>query len=289
MKLPKKIHFTCKNKNDIKNPVWNSCLSKFYKMYSDYEIIIHDNSDIYNIVEKHFPQYLEQIKKISVGAVLADIFRYLILYLEGGIYSDLDCEPIKHIDMLLDKDYQYFHGNEKKNNNFYIYKNNKIINNQWDFYHNICNNSEIINDKGDPIIAKCLGHKINIENISTILCYEFNEDFLYEQYKNKAITNIQVCQWFMISEPNQDIFLKMFIHCMENIDKLINIKNDKNYTHTILNTSGPIGFTKIVLNNLSNKIKILPSDFFCCGSYNNIVPFTDNSFIKHKFTGSWRV
>ena len=33
-------------------------------MYTDYEIIIYDNNDIYNIVEKNFPEYLGKIKQI---------------------------------------------------------------------------------------------------------------------------------------------------------------------------------------------------------------------------------
>ena len=49
MIIPKKIHLTCKNKNDIRNPVWIKCLQKYKSMYPDYEIIIHDNNDIYNI------------------------------------------------------------------------------------------------------------------------------------------------------------------------------------------------------------------------------------------------
>jgi hypothetical protein len=41
------------------------------------------------------------------------------------------------------------------------------------------------------------------------------------------------------------------------------------------------------MDNLTDKIKILPSDFFCCGSWNGSVPLTKNSYIKHYFTGSW--
>ena len=83
-------------------------------MYTDYEIIIYDNNDIYNIVEKNFPEYLGKIKQITIGAVLADIFRYLILYLEGGIYLDLDCDPIKHICLMKIILINNFHKNRLK-------------------------------------------------------------------------------------------------------------------------------------------------------------------------------
>jgi mannosyltransferase OCH1-like enzyme len=291
MEIPKKIHFTCKDKHAIHNPVWKACLNKYYKMYSNYEIIIHDNADIYKLIETHFPQYLEKIKQIKIGAVLADIFRYLILYLEGGVYSDLDCEPIIHIDTLLSKEFTYFHGDKERDNYYYIYKDTQIINNKWDFKHNVCNNCEIINNTCNPVIMKCLGHKIATHNMSTILGYEFHSDW----HDNKLTSdekwcykNVGICQWFIISKPKQDIFLKIFLYCMENIDTLIHLDiGSKKYHYDVINTCGPLRFTKIVLDNIENKICILPSDFFCAGPLKTAVPETKNSFVVHKFTASW--
>jgi len=294
MKLPKKLHLTCPDKNNIKNGIWRHCLKKYREKYRSYEIILYGNSEIYSIIKKHFPQYLEKIKKIKIGAILADVFRYLILYLEGGIYSDLDCEPMKNIDELFRSDYKYFHGDEKRHNEFYIYKSpKKIINNKWDFYHNVCSNCTTIKSETNPVVKKCHGHKINISTTSTILCYEFHKDWnsdannnLSSRIKNWCYKDVGICQWFIISEPKQEIFLKMFMYCMDHNDELINMKKDRNYHYNVLNSSGPLRFTKIVLANMSDKIKILPSDFFCRGS-GRAVPATKNSFIRHHFTGSW--
>ena len=300
LNIPKKIHLTCKNKHNIDNIVWKNCFKKYKLLYPDYEIIIYDNKDIYNIIEKYYPEYLKKIKQIKIGAILADIFRYLILYLEGGIYSDFDCEPIKKVDELLDPNFKYYHGDNSDQNNYWIYKTKEqIINKEWDFTHNICDNCRVINNKNNPIHMKCLGHKMG--DISTILGYEFHSDFIDiktvidndraigNKYKDAVkIYNLQICQWFMITKPKQDIFLKMFHSIMQKLDILINIdKNDKDYTHTVINITGPSGFTKIVMNNLTDKIKILPCDFFCSGSWNGSVPLTNNSYIKHHFTGSW--
>ena len=79
MKIPKKIHLTCKDKNNIDNIIWKECLENYKLIYPDYEIIIYDNEDIYKIIENNFPEYLEKIKQIKIGAIVADIFRYLIL------------------------------------------------------------------------------------------------------------------------------------------------------------------------------------------------------------------
>ena len=122
MDIPKKIHLTCKDKNNIDNPIWKECLNKYKLMYPDYEIIIYGDEDIYKIIEKYYPEFLNKIKQIKIGAVLADIFRYLILYLEGGVYSDLDCEPLKRIDELTEPIFKYYHGDENRDNNYWIYK-----------------------------------------------------------------------------------------------------------------------------------------------------------------------
>jgi len=289
MNIPKKIHLTCKDKNNIDNPKWLECLNKYKEMYPDYEIIIYDNDDIYNIIEKMYPEYLEKIKQITIGAVLADVFRYLILYLEGGIYSDMDCEPIKRIDDLLNNNFTYYHGCELRDNNFYIYKNNiNLIDKRWDSYNNKCNNSNLIlnGDKFDTY--KCMGH--NIGNPSTILGYEWHKDW-YNMIIHKDIwcyKNVGICQWFIITESNQDIFLKMFLYCMGKLDILINLdKNKPSFHYDVINNCGPLGFTKIVLDNLTDKICILPCEFFCTNW--NVVPITRNSYIKHLFTGTWLI
>ena len=250
MKIPKKIHFTCKDKNNIDNKIWIQCLDKYKSMYPDYEICIHDNNDIYKLISDNYPEFLEKIKKIKTGAILADLFRYLILYLEGGIYSDLDCEPIKKIDELLNHDFVYTHQ----------------------------------------------GNKYKIGDISTLLCYEFHQDYikninnnrrLHRDHISTMIYNFQVCQWFMVSEPKQDIFLNMFLSIMYKLDLILNIKKGHNYVKKIIHFTGPSGFTSVLMNNSRDKIKILPSDFFCTGSCNGKVPLTQNSYIKHLFSGSW--
>lgn len=271
----KKVHLTCKDKTNINNEQWEKCIDAYKKIYSDYEIIIYDNNDIYCIVEKHFPHFLEDIKKIQIGAVLADIFRYLILYLEGGIYSDMDCEPIQKIDKLLNVNSVHFHGDEDRDNNFYVYPRNKVIANyQWDFTKNICNNCKYLTTKNSVGTFKCLGHNYVNENTDVIVCYEF--------------ADLQICQWFIISKPNQKVFLNCFKQCMDNIPTLQNLdKNSSEFNNLVMENCGPGLFTKMILNDNSSNICILPDEFFCCGS-GSFVPKTKNSYVSHYFTGSWR-
>jgi len=295
--MPKLIHFTCKDKTNLNNKIWEECLDKYKEMYPDYKIIIYDNNDIYNIIEKIDKDNLDSIKSIKIGAVLADIFRYYILYLRGGYYSDLDCEPIKKIEKLSEIQY---HGNEE--NNLFIYpKKKKLVNRQWDFYENPCNNCVFQNNNKHKIDTyKCNGHKYINNETNIILCYELEKTWHKELLSNKqkksgwVDNNIGICQWFMGSKPREKLFLCCYKECIKKINYLekLDKNNDDNYHFNVINSSGPLFFTKMInkfktkYENFQNKICILPSDYFCCGSFCK-VPHSKNTFIKHHFTGSW--
>jgi mannosyltransferase OCH1-like enzyme len=293
-KIPKIIHVTCKDKNNITNPIWIECLNKIKEMYHDYKIIIYDNNDIYNMIEIFDKKKLDFIKKIVIGATLADVFRYLILYLRGGYYFDLDCMPIKHINKL---NGIHFHGDN--NNKLYLYaKNNKIVSPAWDFYENPCKNYHVVNINDKVVTYKCLGHKYINENTNIITGYEFdrtwNQNIINNNLEKKkwVDNNIGICQWFIASKPNQSLFLHCYKKSVENLNNLELNKNNPNYHFQVINASGPLFFTKMINkfikenHSFKNSIAIFPTDFFCCGSGGS-VPYTKNTFIKHLFTGTW--
>ena len=284
--FPKKIHITCKNKQTMdNNDIWKTCISKWRETHSNYEIIVYDDNDIYEIINTHFPEDLHIIKTIEIGAMLADVFRYLILYLEGGIYADADCEPLKHIDELYNK--INFCGD--CNNHFFIYPSNtSLITSEWDFYKPICNNcSHIETFKNGIKKYVCNGHRIT-NNTTIILGNEYFEE---PQFYNSYVNNTRLAQLFMISQPRQSIFLECYKESVSNIEKyyyeISKISDDAEYLKRVLLTTGPIFFTKIINTILPSKhICIMPADRFCSGSA-GIVPMTKNSFISHKFTSSW--
>ena len=296
--IPKLIHFTCKDKTNINNDIWKQCLDKYYILYPDYKIIIYDDNDIYKIVKFFDKKNLCEILKIKVGAVLADIFRYLILYLRGGYYSDMDCLPFKRIEELVKTQ---FHGDNA--NNIYIYPMNTALpNKQWDFHSNPCNNCKTINiekNKLNQISKKtcnCLGHKYITDKTNIIVGYEFEKTWHNELISgnNKDMwsdNNIGICQWFIGSKPQEKLFIKCYKKSLKNAVKL-NVNDKKNYHYNVINSTGPLFFTKMINNflsiypNFKDTICCLPCDYFCCGS-GGTVPSTKNKFIQHKFTGSW--
>ena len=210
--IPKKLHLICQNKSNDR-----FYINRFAQLYADYDIILYNDADIYAIIGEYFPHHLHNVK---IKPMLKYIFRYLILYLEGGIYADIDCEPLKNIDDLFK--HHYYHGDYRSGDNL----------------GNVCKNC-MLTEKGDIKTYKCLGHLYATQEVETIVSYEI--------YPN------QICKWFIITSPYQQIFLDCYRQCVINM----------NYNE----------FTKIIFTNLSDKICILPPTFF--GGFKTV-----NSYIK---------
>jgi mannosyltransferase OCH1-like enzyme len=296
--MPKLIHFTLKDKNNVNNSVWRECLQEYNNLYPDYKIILYDDNDIFNIVEYFDRKNLNIVKTIKKGAVLADVFRYLILYLRGGYYSDMDCFPHKRIDELSKTQY---HG-DNKNNIYLCNKNYAILKPECEFYTNPCNNFIKLlttTKSSDRVqgIHKCLGHKYINETTNIIVGYEFEETWHYQLINSDekhlwTNNNIGICQWFIGAKPNEKLFLKCYKNSIKNVINT-DLNDKKNLHFNVINSTGPLFFTKMINEYLTNdkefkdKICILPCDYFCCGSWHNKVPSTKNKFIQHKFTGTW--
>jgi len=290
--FPKKIHLTCKNKKSFEEmPCFKECLEKYKEMYSDYTITVYYDDDIYELIRTLYPHDYDFMRTVS-GVVLADTFRYLILYVEGGIYSDLDCNPVKRVDFLNND--SYFHGDCKRSNHFYIYPNEKhLLNARWDFYENPCDNCTLVKS-GDVTTYKCLGHMYINKNTNVVLC---KENFKHTNEHSPLHNDSRLCQWFMMATSNQEIFLDCYKQCVSNLKKTYEqivatrAKDRQKHFGLVLEATGPILITNVVNKSLPNdQICILPPDFFCCGSGSSklkFVPFTKNCYVRHKFCCSW--
>jgi mannosyltransferase OCH1-like enzyme len=297
--FPKKIHLTCKNKEFLENnSTYKLCLSEYHKIYPNYSIHVYDDDDIYELIKENFPDDYDFITTIK-GVMLADTFRYLILYLEGGIYSDFDCIPVKNIELLFN--HSYFHGDSRRNNNFFIYPKDKpLLNTLWDYYENQCNHhSSQIKENGDFKVYECLGHKCITDKTNIVIG---KENIYLPNETSQAYNASRLCQWFMMSKPKQQIFLEFYKGCISNLKekyKLIvkmeeeEIPDKYKHFNNVIFTTGPGFFTNIINKYLPNEeISILPADFFCCGSgtnASNFIKFSDNSYVRHLFCGSWRL
>ncbi|KAH6665458.1 putative glycosyl transferase [Halenospora varia] len=71
-----------------------------------YEVLT-DNNDMY-YVELHFgptgfnrPDIVFMYRSLTAKIIKADLLRYLIMYVEGGVYADIDVEALKPIDRFI--------------------------------------------------------------------------------------------------------------------------------------------------------------------------------------------
>ena len=95
-KIPKIIHMTNKTKHFPKN-----IINMWKKFNPEYTFTFSDDNDCYNFIEKNFnKEYAELFNKIFYGPNKADFWRLCKLYIEGGVYVDIDIvpyAPIKYI------------------------------------------------------------------------------------------------------------------------------------------------------------------------------------------------
>jgi mannosyltransferase OCH1-like enzyme len=86
--------FTCWHTKDL--PVkMRQNITKIKEENPEFSIYIFDNNDCRNIIEKYFiKEVLDAYDSLKPDAYKADLWRYCILYLYGGIYQDVKYEPI---------------------------------------------------------------------------------------------------------------------------------------------------------------------------------------------------
>lgn len=86
-KIPFDIHQTYYS-NDLEMDIYQTCMT-IKNMNPEYNYHFYTDRDCRNYIQQHYPaDYLKAYDMIIPGAYKADVFRYLLLYREGGIYMD---------------------------------------------------------------------------------------------------------------------------------------------------------------------------------------------------------
>ena len=100
--IPKNIYFTYKD-----NSIPEIVFERWKKLNPDYNIYFYDDIQCYEFITENFGiDYGIYFNEIKIGPYKADFWRLCILYINGGIYSDVDIVPhisietfIKNIDL----------------------------------------------------------------------------------------------------------------------------------------------------------------------------------------------
>ena len=89
------------------------CLNK------DYKYFLFDDNDIELFIKENYnSDILKAFNMLNVGAAKADLWRYLILYKNGGIYLDLDSEIYSNLDDLIKDEDEAIISRERNYNLF---------------------------------------------------------------------------------------------------------------------------------------------------------------------------
>ena len=106
-KIPKIIHQTYLTRNVSKEIECN--INNLKNANPDWEYRFYDDNDITIFIENNFPEISKFYNKINpkYGAAKADLFRYLLMYKEGGAYLDIKSTLTKPLDEILSSDDQY--------------------------------------------------------------------------------------------------------------------------------------------------------------------------------------
>jgi mannosyltransferase OCH1-like enzyme len=85
--IPFIIHQTYYTKQ-LDSDIYQTCLT-IKNMNPEYNYAFYDDNDCRAYISQHYsPDYLKAYDMVIPGAYKADVFRYLVLYREGGIYMD---------------------------------------------------------------------------------------------------------------------------------------------------------------------------------------------------------
>lgn len=102
--IPKKIYRCHKDSENIGK--YKPVVERTKEIMPDYEQIIYDDPKIEAFIKENYSKRIyDAYMKINpaYGPAKADLFRMLMIYLNGGIYLDMKSYPKKNLDDILDQ------------------------------------------------------------------------------------------------------------------------------------------------------------------------------------------
>jgi hypothetical protein len=87
-RIPRILHQTAPQ-TELDIQVYETCMIN-RGMNPEYEYRFYTDQEVHAFIQTHFPQYVDLFETVIPGAYRADLFRYMVLYVHGGVY--LDCK-----------------------------------------------------------------------------------------------------------------------------------------------------------------------------------------------------
>jgi mannosyltransferase OCH1-like enzyme len=98
--IPKVVHQTWKAIIGMPASL-SSCVQSFGLVNRNWMQQFYDDEQCITWVRSRFPEAMGTYRSLSTGIHRADFFRILVLYIEGGVYADIDIECLRPLDELI--------------------------------------------------------------------------------------------------------------------------------------------------------------------------------------------
>lgn len=93
--IPRIIHQTASERRYWPDS-WSKCQASVLSVFHDFQYRLWTDSDLEDMVRREFPWFLSVFLDYPAAIFRADAARYMILYLYGGIYIDMDMEVLRN-------------------------------------------------------------------------------------------------------------------------------------------------------------------------------------------------
>jgi mannosyltransferase OCH1-like enzyme len=101
MAVPKQIFQTWKSR-EVTNPFMKRWQESWINLNPTYKYTIWDDDDNRAFVKERFPEFLTTYDSYTQNICRADVIRYLYLYVNGGVYADLDFMCLKSFEPIVE-------------------------------------------------------------------------------------------------------------------------------------------------------------------------------------------
>lgn len=116
--IPRKIHQTNERSQIPLN--MNDAIRDIISMNPEYEHFYYNGDDRRRFLSQHFePRVLNCYNKLIPGAYKADLFRYCVLYIEGGVYLDTGFMALKPLRKIIQPTDTFVSAKDRPLNSIY--------------------------------------------------------------------------------------------------------------------------------------------------------------------------
>ena len=230
-------------------PKMKEAVMNIKKNNPEFEYIFHDDTQCREFIANHFPDMvLYAFDNLIPGPYKADIWRYCVLYIHGGIYLNINFEPVGNFKLLEFVDQEYFvldrYINGVNNDAFKIGIYNGLI--------AVKPKNEILKLALNQIIKTVISKNYAISPLHVSgsgllgsLIHKSEDEYsdFYDNYKLK----LSKCGNYIVNNQDGTNLLKSY-----NTYRQEQYKNQKNIHHDVLWTAKKI----YVVKNMNNCVLI---------------------------------